>query len=232
MGRQRNTYWAQQKLLGKEWQEKRYRENKMVWGTDPGPTAPVAEVFFSQHRLRKLLVIGCGYGRECIYFARKGFEVTGVDTSLEGLKLAREWMTRERVMNIKFELGDALNLHYDEANFDGVFTHKVLHQFNREDRQAMMNEIHRVLRPGGLFFLSDLSVSDPEFGSGEEIESRTFERPHRPYRPIHFLSMDHLEEMEGFRLVHVEEVGHWEIHPGESTEHQHFFLQIIGQKPD
>lgn len=227
-----NNYWEVQQKKGKEWQEKRYRENKMVWGTDPGPTTITALSEFrkSNKNIKSVLVIGCGYGRECFYFHKNGLDVTGVDTSVEGIKLAVKWAEELNINNIRFKVDNALNLSFQSESFDGVFLHKVYHQFNEEARKQLLLEINRVLKKDGMLFLSDLSTKDPEFGKGIKIDERTYEKIDRPFRPIYHLSALNLEEFNTFSLIKTNEIDYFETHPGESTEHKHVFLEVIGKK--
>lgn len=227
-----HTYWGIQSVEGKKWQEQRYRNNGMVWGREPGPTVEGAADVFVRRGCKKVLVIGCGYGREVMYLAQQGLQVIGMDFSHEGIKLAEQWREEEGVENVSFYQGDALDLQFPDGSFDAIFTHKVIHQFRAEDRQKMISEMHRVLKQDGIFVLSDLSKADPEFGEGEEIETNMFERSKRSYRPLYFLSHEMLHEFEPFKLLHVEEIDFWETHPGENYEHKHAFMQVIGKKHD
>lgn len=223
-------YWEIQAIEGKKWQESRYQNNGLVWGKEGGPTVEYATQYFKQQNVKRILVIGCGYGRECIYFADHDFHVVGIDMSAEGIRLAHEWLTQEYRDNVRFLIGNALDLEFSNDSFDAIFSHKVFHQFNQQDRSMMLNEMHRVLSPHGVFVLSDLSVSDPEFGIGVEVEKHTFEREKRAYRPIHFMDANSLQEFSAFELVDVREIDFWETHPGEKVEHKHVFLRVTGRK--
>lgn len=227
-----DSYWSLQKVESVKWQEERYLKNGKVWGTEPGPTVAYSSNFFFGSGKRNILVIGCGYGRECMYFANNGFDVTGIDFSFEAIKMANEWNDIEGFNNLKFYQGNALQLQFKNQSFDAIFSHKVFHQFNKNDRKIMISEIYRVLGKSGVFVLSDLSITDPEFGNGELIEENTFIRPdpNKIYRPIHFVSKDNLSEFYQFNLRDVSEVSEWETHPGENTEHKHEFLRISGEK--
>jgi len=223
-------YWSVQSIEGKKWQEERYRHKGMVWGKEPGPTVDYAVNLFKKQGVMSVLVVGCGYGRECMYFADQGFHVTGIDFSVEGIKMANDWLSKEPKEQLTFVQGDALNLQFADGSFDAVFSHKVLHQFNRDDRKKMISEIHRVLKPKGIVVISDLSTSDPEYGDGVEIEPDMFERDKRAFRPLYFMSQRTLEEFEAFQIIESEEVDFWEIHPGEDYEHKHVFMRVSGSR--
>lgn len=225
-------YWEKQKDEGRRWQEDRYRNHGMVWGTEPGPTVPYAVEVFKRLGVKKVLVIGCGYGRECFLFREKGFEVTGIDFSHEGIKLANDWLGTIGGDSLRFIQGDALQLNFADNEFDAIFTHKVIHQFNSDDRIRMVSEMYRVLKQNGVFVLSDLSIDDPDCGRGRLIEEDTYIRPEKEYRPIYYLSERSLSIFNSFMVFGTAHFDEWETHPGENTAHRHGFIRITGLKND
>src|SRR5438034_3953634 len=103
----------------------------------------------------KVLDAGCGAGRNLVYLLKSGYEVYGVDESHEALEhtrqLAAELAPRLPADNFRVESVERLS--WPDVNFDVVLSSAVLH-FARSDQHwhAMMNEMWRVLKPGGIFF--------------------------------------------------------------------------------
>ena len=95
----------------------------------------------------KLLEIGCGMGTDLLQLARRDLLVTGVDLTEEGIKLAKK---RFEIYGLPAELkvDDAENLSFAEDSFDVVYSFGVLH--HTPDTQKSINEVYRVLNPGGL----------------------------------------------------------------------------------
>jgi SAM-dependent methyltransferase len=97
-----------------------------------------------------VLELGCGPGFYLAELRERGAEVVGVDASAELLALARA------------RLGEAVELHehnlehpltmFADRSFDGVVMALVYHHI--DDRDALLREVGRVLRPGGWFVLS------------------------------------------------------------------------------
>jgi SAM-dependent methyltransferase len=101
---------------------------------------------FANTRGLKVLEIGCGVGTDGAQFAKAGADYTGVDLTEAAIKLARR---RFELFDLtgKFQTADAENLEFADNCFDVVYSHGVLH--HTPDTQRAIDEIHRVLRPGG-----------------------------------------------------------------------------------
>ena len=102
-----------------------------------------------------LLDAGCGTGRNLIYFMRKGYEVFGVDHSSEAITqiraLAAQLAPKLPEDNFRVESVDKLS--FADRTFDVVLSSAVLHFARSENHWlAMVREMWRVLKPGGIFF--------------------------------------------------------------------------------
>ena len=102
-----------------------------------------------------VLDAGCGGGRNLVYFLGAGYEVFGVDQSAEAIAHARRLAARlaPRLPAANFLVAAVEEMPFPDGRFDAVLSSAVLH-FARDERhfRAMLDEMWRVLRPGGLFF--------------------------------------------------------------------------------
>lgn len=100
------------------------------------------------------LDIGCGTGSVSIPLAERGFKVIAVDHSQEMIKIAREKAINKRVDDkISFVISDAENLCFKDAAFPFVTCQGVVHHI--ADKHKMINEIFRILKQKGLFYISE-----------------------------------------------------------------------------
>jgi arsenite methyltransferase len=101
-----------------------------------------------------LLEVGCGPGLYARRLAARhaGLHAVGIDRSPTLLRLARERATLDRLANCRFERGDALALDWPNGSVDAVITSRL---FTVVDAPRALREIHRVLRPGGHYFLAE-----------------------------------------------------------------------------
>ena len=103
----------------------------------------------------RVLDVGCGYGRNLVYLLREGCEIFALDANPEGVAhvraLARELAPQLPAEN--FRVGSIEAMDFPDAFADVVICNSVLH-FARDEQHflAMVSELWRVLRPGGLLF--------------------------------------------------------------------------------
>jgi tellurite methyltransferase len=102
-----------------------------------------------------LLDAGCGGGRNLYYFLRNGYEVHGVDESPGAVEQIRRLAGRlsPELPEENFQVANLADLPFPEERFDAVLCNAVLH-FARDEAHfdRMLEEMWRVLKPGGLFF--------------------------------------------------------------------------------
>ncbi len=102
---------------------------------------------FASTRGLKVLEIGCGNGADGVRFALNGAEYTGIDFTEAAVTATREHFD---LMGLKgdIRIGDAGALAFPDASFSMVYAYGVLH--HTLDAQRSVDEIRRVLEPGGL----------------------------------------------------------------------------------
>jgi tellurite methyltransferase len=126
----------------------KYKAEELYWGTRP---SSIARILFQMHpprRREKLLDVGCGEGRDSIFFARNGFEVTGFDSSAEGIRksLAR---ADENRLSINFFQGNILE-HRLEETYDVIFSSGGLHYIPLQLREEILSNYKSFTNRGGL----------------------------------------------------------------------------------
>lgn len=102
----------------------------------------------------RVLDVGCGGGILAEDFARLGSRVTGVDPSAPTLEAARRHAEQEG-LGITYEQAGGESLPLVDASFDVVCCCDVLEHV--ADVAAVVSEIARVLRPGGVFFYDTIN---------------------------------------------------------------------------
>jgi ubiquinone/menaquinone biosynthesis C-methylase UbiE len=100
-------------------------------------------------RRKRVLDVGCGAGYGTAELALTAREVTGLDVSAEAVAYAHEHYGRE---NVRFEVGSATALPFEDASFDLVVAFEVIEHL--ENWAELLTEARRVLAPGGQLVVS------------------------------------------------------------------------------
>jgi arsenite methyltransferase len=102
-----------------------------------------------------LLELGCGPGFYARRFASRfpGLRVIGLDRSAAQLDRARTRLAADGAGTCTFELGDATALPYPDESIDAIVSARLLAAVR--DPARVVAEAHRVLRPGGRYFIAE-----------------------------------------------------------------------------
>ena len=95
--------------------------------------------------------IGCGAGTQALLWSDLGHRVSALDVNEPLVTIARA-RAAERGLSIRFDVGTATALPYADASADAVLLPELLEHV--AEWQSCLNEAVRVLRPGGLLYLS------------------------------------------------------------------------------
>ena len=106
----------------------------------------------------RVLDIGCGTGGPARYLAHNyGCKIEGIDLTPEWVDTGRELTKRCGLSDkINIQLGNALELPFADQSFDVVWCQNVT--MNIEDKTGFLDNIYRVLKPGGLFTSTEFST--------------------------------------------------------------------------
>lgn len=108
-----------------------------------------------------MLELGCGAGDVALLFAERGYQVYGIDIAPTAIEWAREKSLKAN-LKAEFDIGDVTKLgKWEDGYFDIVIDGHCFHCIIGDDRAEMLKEAYRVLRPGGLFYVSSM-CGDPK----------------------------------------------------------------------
>jgi SAM-dependent methyltransferase len=150
------------------WQEA-YAAHPGMYGDRPSSAAVHAAEVFRAAGATDVLELGSGHGRDALYFARDGFTVRATDFSAIGLRqvdaAAREQGVGARITTTPVDVRRPLP--FPDASVDAVFAHMLLCMaLSTPEIHAVVAEVGRVLRPGGVFVYTVRHTGDAHYGSG------------------------------------------------------------------
>jgi len=193
--------------------DKRYQSEEYVYGLAPND--------FLQEQLAllpkgRLLSLGEGEGRNAVFLAKNGFEVTAIDSSVVGLEKARKLAARH---NVSFQTRVEDLIEFDEPDNQWDVVLAIYCHLPSEHRLSLYSKIIRSLQPGGAYVLEAYSPEQLEFKTGG------------PGNLDMLIPLDELESaFSGFNLLIsrkvVRQVNEGTLHQGDAS-----VIQFIATKP-
>ncbi|MBN2368673.1 class I SAM-dependent methyltransferase [Candidatus Woesearchaeota archaeon] len=159
---------------------------------------------FMKDKKGKLLDLCCGKGADSIFFHNKGFIVTGMDYSSEGIKQFNETQKRYDIFLTALVKDITEPMQFEADSFNFVYSRAGLYYFTDEELKKTLSEVSRVMKSEGLLMFQVKSVNDKDYGKGKELEKDMYEDESGYVR--HYFSKDYVEELlKDFHIVINEE---------------------------
>jgi SAM-dependent methyltransferase len=112
------------------WDDAFQKEN-MIWGIEPSEIAKMTEKVFSKNNVKKILVIGAGYGRNAKYFSDKNYIVDGIEYSKEAIEIGKTFAPQ-----VNFIYSSILDYN---KKYDGIFCHSFIHLFKKKEKEIIID---------------------------------------------------------------------------------------------
>jgi cyclopropane fatty-acyl-phospholipid synthase-like methyltransferase len=176
---------------------------------------------------KTVLDIGCGYGRDTVYLAKQGFQVTGIDFSKEMIAQGEKW-AKEESLNIAF-IVDNFTTHNFTETYDAAVSFNCLHLLAKDQRKQYVKKLYDLLNPGGIFVTANFSTKESKYRQGEEVEPNTFTRNGKI---VHYFTEEELRELfSGFNIVSITQEQAEEEHEDQG-KHTHNEYLLIAKKEE
>ncbi len=191
---------------------------------------------------QKILDFGCGIGIQSYLLAKLGYVVSGLETiedkSLDGFlkgkaenhKKTRDesmesvWRTIRKKANVEFRFYDGMHIPFADKSFDIVFTYAVIEHIPPAELTNIFNEIKRVLRENGVFYIFQL----PQSTSYTEYIAKKLGMESHEYL-WSYRSIVNLLENSGFRVMFWERSDMLINHPYKIVNPLFSFLKRINK---
>jgi SAM-dependent methyltransferase len=146
-----------------------------------------------------ILDVGCGSGDLSIYLAQLGNQVLGIDFVEKAIANAREkaGSLPPQVANLlEFQVADALHPSRLQRQFGAVVDSGFFHLFDPEQCNRLVDEIARIVLPGGHYYLHEFAIEFPVPNLPRQINAEELQVRFTPekgwriieIRPVEFLS--------------------------------------------
>lgn len=193
----------------------RFKTETYVYGKEPN-------VFLKEFHEKlnisgDALAIAEGEGRNAVYLAEQGMNVTAWDYAESGIDKTNR-LANERDVRVSTELVDLNEANWSEAKWDEIVC--VFGHFPSKLREKTLQGVEKAVKPGGYFLTEVYSQHQLPYQSGGPQDLDFL------YKPEEFL-----KQFAGWRIVHLF-VGEVVRNEGELHNGLSHVIQFVGQKPE
>jgi len=185
--------------------EKTFENNPDMFGEEPSePARKTAELFKKEGKIT-ILELGGGQGRDTIFFAKNGFQVTTLDYSEKGVKAISEKAhvseVSPSVVAIRHDVRTPLP--FTDNSFDACYSHMLFCMaLTTSELVHLTREIRRVLKPGGLCVYTARHTGDAHYGKGIPRGEDMYEVGGFI---VHFFSREKVDRLaKGFEVIGID----------------------------
>ena len=145
----------------------------------------------------KLLELGCGNGRDALFFASKGIQAVAIDQVVEEM----EFLNSLKRSNVKFVAGDFSELGV-YSNFDYVYSRFTFHSIDMTSENRVLSTLSDVLNSNGLFMLEARSTKDENLNKEfVDLHYRRYLDFEKTVAKVEALGFEILEQVESRGLA-------------------------------
>jgi len=159
----------------------------------------------------KVLDVGCGVGGTSRYLAKQlgsKADVTGITLSPNQVKRATELAVEQNLPNAKFQVMNALDMDFEDNTFDVVWACESGEHM--PDKEAYINEMMRVLKPGGKFVMATWCQRDDREVPFSEKDERDLNFLYEEWTHPYFISIEKYAELiEATGLMNTPTTADW-----------------------
>jgi SAM-dependent methyltransferase len=155
-----------------------FLQEKGLFGEEPSDFAKKSFNLFRRKKVQAVLELGCGQGRDTLFFARHGLKLTALDYAETAVgSLQKKAAAAALASSIVVQTHDVRHpLPFPTASFDACYSHMLLcMEFSTEEISFILGEIHRVLRPRGIVLYSVRSSFDKHYRTGTHLHEEIYE---------------------------------------------------------
>lgn len=215
--------WNEDERYWNEYYRNQFAQNRAVGGTEPPSLFAQAMLGNYMERGNALVELGCGNGRDSLYFAENGINVTGIDVSEVAIGKLQQRNTNHCI----FICDDFVNAEaIYQIQYDYCYSRFTLHAINEEQEAQILDKAYKMLKPDGYLFIEARSILDEKYGKGQEVEKNAYIYDGHYRRFIDPAELKSKLEYIGFTIVEIEESDKFAPSDSERT----VCVRVIAQK--
>lgn len=176
-----------------EYWEKTFKDKQAMWGFEPAESTVLAKNFFVEQKLKDILILGIGYGRNAQIFRDNGMTVTGIEISKTAIDLAHKYFGDDLVIHH----GSVTQMPFDNNLYDGIYCYALIHLLDKKERLKLIEDCYNQLTENGWMLFAVITKEAPIYGRGTHIDHERYEM----FGGIKMFYYDHNTILEEFGNV-------------------------------
>ncbi|PIT93968.1 hypothetical protein COU00_01495 [Candidatus Falkowbacteria bacterium CG10_big_fil_rev_8_21_14_0_10_43_11] len=196
-------------------------KNNFVWGNKPNGL--LQKIYKLNKVNSEFLDLGCGQGRDVLFMLEKGYKVTAVDNSQEGIKKIKELIQANNLLianiNLNLFCGDIKNFNIQKNKYVIINAFNSLQFLPKKEAVKIIEIIKKNIKNGGYVIISGFTINDPLYKKINNDKRCFFE----PQELKKMFSDFHI-------ILYKEEIIEDKGHAGSPEPHKHGIVKMIAQK--
>ena len=176
-----------------------------MFGLTPSLSAEKALKIFQERKIKKIIELGAGLGRDSVLFAYNSIHTLALDYSKAGIEIINKKNKEKNLSNfLSTKLFDIRKkLPFEDNSIDGCYSHMLYCMaLTQDDLEKLNSEILRILKPGGINIYTVRHVGDGDFKNGIYIGEDLYENDGFI---VHYFSKEKVNSLlKGFKNILLE----------------------------
>lgn len=141
---------------------------KIFWQTSIYKLLNLVQISNTSNNIR---VLDCGAGGNMpslALFEDCGYSCDGIDISDTQIELANNYL-KKNDLSTRIQYGDMRKLDYDDEYYDCIYSYNTIFHMKKHEIINTIEQMKRILKPGGILFINLLSIDDFRCGEGLSV---------------------------------------------------------------
>ena len=186
--------------------ETNFSNKPEMFGLEPSISAKKSLKIFKDQSISKIVELGAGLGRDTIYFAQNSICVEALDYSFSGIKKIKQKINNNNLSKfVTTKIFDIRNkIPFQDNSVEAFYSHMLYCMaLTSKEIEKLNNEIHRVLKPGGINIYTVRQIKDGDYQKGIHRGEDLYENDGFI---VHFFSKEKVNSLlGGFKNISIEE---------------------------
>ena len=147
-----------------------------IFGTGPTKLAELAHNLIKDNPIKNILEIGCGQGRDALFFSGKGYSVEAFDISENAIKFVNKTKESFKLKNLNAIVHDVKEpFPHPNKSFDFVYSNLALQFFDVSTLENIFNNIEKVIKDDATLLISTKKKGDKYYNFGTKVNEHAYE---------------------------------------------------------